>query len=131
MVVLERLDHFKKRNSHDKAANFHEAWKEQYHAKNVLHKDTWHINEVAFDGIHHNNRMGSFNGVTLRHGEKVVRGLKREDSGIISGLRIYHNFAKPHLSLPDQMVPAETAGITIEDDNKILTMIRAAAESAV
>ena len=37
----------------DKAANFHHAWEQQYRAKNFLHKDTWHINEIAFDGIHH------------------------------------------------------------------------------
>lgn len=114
----------------DKAANFHEAWKEQYRAKNFLHKDTWHINEVAFDGIHHNNQMESFNGATLRHREKVTRGLKREDSGIITGLRLYHNFVKPHLGLPDQMTPAEAAGIQIEGDNKWITLIQAAAKSA-
>ena len=113
----------------DKAANFHEAWKEQYRAKNFLHKDTRHVNEVAFDGIHHNNQMESFNGATLRHREKVTRGLKRGDSGIITGLRLYHNFVRPHLGLPDGLTPAEAAGITIEGDNKILTMIRAAAKS--
>ena len=115
----------------DKAANFHEAWKEQYRAKNFLHKDTWHINEVAFDGIHHNNQMEAFNGATLRHREKVTRVLKREDSGIITGLRLYHNFVKPYLGLPDQMTPAEAAGITIEGDNKWLTLIQAAAKSVV
>ncbi|MXX20426.1 MAG: DDE-type integrase/transposase/recombinase [Cenarchaeum sp. SB0661_bin_35] len=113
----------------DKAANFHEAWKQQYRAKNFLHKDTWHVNEVAFDGIYHNNQMESFNGTTLRHREKVTRGLKREDSGIITGLRLYHNFVRPHLELPDGLTPAEAAGITIEGDNKILTIIRAAAKS--
>ena len=114
----------------DKAANFHRAWKDHYRAKNFLHKDTWHINEVAFDGIHHNNQMESFNGATLRHREKVTRGLKKEDSSIISGLQLYHNFFRPHLGLPDQITPAEAAGITIEGTNKILTMIRAAAEQA-
>ena len=115
----------------DKASNFHHAWKEQYRAKNFLHKDTWHINEIAFDGIHHNNQMESFNGATLRHREKVVRGLKREDSGIITGLRLYHNFVRPHLGLPDSMTPAEAAGIQIEGQNKILTMIQAAAKAAL
>ena len=110
----------------DKAANFHHAWKEQYRAKNYLHKDTFHINEVAFDGIHHNNQMESFNGATLRHREKVCRGLKREDSAIITGLRLYHNFVRPHLGLPDGLTPGEAAGIAIEGENKILTMIQAA-----
>ena len=31
----------------DKAANFHNAWKQQYKAKNFLHKDTEHIHDVA------------------------------------------------------------------------------------
>ena len=114
----------------DKASNFHQAWKEQYRAKNFLHKDTWHINEVAFDSIHHNSQMEIFNGATLRHREKVTRGLKREDSGIISGLRLYHNFVRPHLGLPDNMTPAEAAGIQIEGANKWLTLIQAAAKSA-
>lgn len=64
----------------DKAANFHYAWKQQYRAKNFLHKDTVRINDVAFDGIRHNNRMGSFNGATLCNRKKVRRGLKREGS---------------------------------------------------
>lgn len=110
----------------DKAANFHHAWKQQYRAKNFLHKDTTHINEVAFDGIHHNNQMESFNGATIRHREKVCRGLKREDSSIISGLRLYHNFVRPHLGLPDHMTPGEAAGIHIQGDNKWMTLIQAA-----
>ncbi len=113
----------------DKAANFHHAWKQQYKAKNFLHKETEHIHDVAFDGIHHNNQMESFNGATLRHREKVCRGLKKDDSSIISGLRLYHNFVRPHLGLPNQITPAEAAGITVEGDNKWLTMIQAAAKS--
>ena len=111
----------------DKAANFHHAWKEQYKAKNFLHKETEHINEIAFDGIHHNNPMESFNGNTVRHREKVVRGLKREDSAILTGLRLYHNHVRPHLGLPDGQTPGEAAGIRIEGDNKWKTIIQNAA----
>jgi transposase-like protein len=114
----------------DGAANFHHAWKDQYRAKNFLHKETEHINDVAFDGIHHNNQMESFNGNTIRHREKVCRGLKREDSAIISGLRLYHNFVRPHQGLPDHITPAEAAGIHVEGDNKWKTLIQAAAKSA-
>ena len=110
----------------DKAANFHEAWQDQYMAKNWLHKQTTHINQVEFDGIHHNNQMESFNGATIRHREKVVRGLKKEDSAILTGLQMYHNFVRPHLGLPDQATPAEAAGINIQGDNKFLTLIQAA-----
>ncbi len=113
----------------DKAANFHEAWEQQYKARNFLWKDTWHINDVAFDGIHHNNQMESFNGNTLRLREKVFRGLKKDDSGLIDGLRIYHNFMRPHLGLPDRMTPSEAAGIQIEGTNKWMTLIQAAAKA--
>ena len=84
----------------DKADNFHHAWKRQYRAKNFLHKQTEHINEVTFDGRYHNNQMESFNGNTLRHREKVVRGLKKDDSAIITGLRLYHNFVRPTSDCP-------------------------------
>lgn len=114
----------------DKAANFHEAWQDQYMAKNWLHKQTVHINQVEFDGIHHNNQMESFNGATIRHREKVVRGLKREDSAILTGLRLYHNYVRPHLGLTDpSMTPAEAAGINIQGDNKFQTLIQAAVRS--
>ena len=106
----------------DKAANFHEAWENQYKARNFLWKDTWHIYEVTFDGKYHNNQMESFNGNTLRLRE-VFRGLKKDDSGILDGLRIYHNFMRPHLGLPGQMTPSETAGIQIEGANKWMTLI--------
>ena len=115
----------------DKAANFHEAWQDLYAPKNYTHKPTMHINQVMFDGEHHNNQMESFNGATIRHREKVCRGLKRDDSAIISGLQVYHNFVRPHLGLADpSMTPAEAAGIRVEGNDKILTLIQAAAKSA-
>lgn len=113
----------------DGASNFHHAWKSQYKAKNFLHKKTEHINEVAFDGIHHNNKMESFNGNTLRHCEKMTRDLKKEDSGILYGLQIYHNFIRPHLGLPDGQTPVEAAGIHVQGANKWLALIQAAAKS--
>ena len=70
----------------------------------------------------------SFNGNTVRHREKVVRGLKKEDSAILAGLRVYHNHVRPHLGLPDGQTPGETAGIIIEDKDKWKTMIQAAAK---
>ena len=44
-------------------------------------------------------RMESFNGNTIRHREKVVRGIKKEDSTILTGLQLYHNYVRPHLGL--------------------------------
>ena len=75
-----------------------------------------------------NNQMESFNGATVRHREKVVRGLKKEDSVILTGLRIYHNHVKPHLGLEGK-TPGEVAGIHIEGNNPWKTIIQAAAKS--
>ena len=61
--------------------------------------------------------------------EKVVRGLKREDSAILTGLQIYHNHVRPHLGLPEGQTPGEAAGIRIEGDDKWLTLILAAAKA--
>ena len=78
-------------------------------------------------GYTSNNQMGSFNGNTVRLREVTVRGPKREDSAILTGLRLYHNFVRPHLGLPGNITPGEAAGIHIEGDNKWKTIIQNAA----
>jgi hypothetical protein len=45
-----------------------------------------------------NNKMERLNG-EFRDREKVVRGLKKVDSPLISGYQIYHNYIRPHMSL--------------------------------
>ncbi len=55
-----------------------------------------------------------------------MRDLKKGDSAILSSLRLYHNFACPHLGLPDNQTPAKAAGIKVEGANKWKTMIQAA-----
>ena len=69
-----------------------------------------------------------FNGNTVRHREKVVRGLKKEDSAILAGLRVYHNHVRPHLGLSDGQTLGEAAGIIIEGRDKWKTMVQAAAK---
>ena len=51
--------------------------------------------------------------------------MKIEDTPIVEGHRLYHNFIKPHMSL-DGKIPSEEVGITIEGDNKWLTLMRTA-----
>jgi len=53
----------------------------------------------------------------------TMRGVKKSDSKIIDGHRLYYNFIKPHESL-DGKTPSEEAGITLEGDNKWVTLIR-------
>ncbi len=59
----------------------------------------------------------------LRAREKVVRGVKREDSPLITGLQIYHNYVRPHMGLKGK-TPAEVAGITVEGKDKWMTLIQ-------
>ncbi len=59
----------------------------------------------------------------IRDREKVVRGLKREDSPLIEGMRIYHNYVRPHMGL-DGKTPINLAGIQVEGNDKWLTLIQ-------
>ena len=112
----------------DGADNFHAAWKDLYRAKNFLHKETVHENHIHMAGDLNTNQMESFNGNTVRLREVATRGLKSEESAIITGLRLYHNFVRSHLGLDGEMTPGEAAGIIIEGKDKWKTMIQAAAK---
>ena len=114
----------------DGAANFGHAHRKQYAAKNFLHKESVHESHIHMAGDMNNNPMESFNGNTVRLREEAARDLKKEDSAILSGLRVYHNFVRSHLAL-DGKTPAEAAGILVEGENRIRTIIQAAAKSAV
>ncbi|MHB8565694.1 MAG: hypothetical protein ACYC7D_05190 [Nitrososphaerales archaeon] len=58
-----------------------------------------------------------------------MRSLKRDDSPILRGFQIYHNFIRPHQAL-NGSTPAEMAGIKIEGQDKWLTLIRNAQSKA-
>jgi len=87
----------------DGAANFHEAWKDEWKAKNFLHKKTIHISHIHMKNDRNNNKMERLNG-ELRDREKVMRSLKTV--GI------------------DGKTPSEKAGIKIEGSNKWITLIQ-------
>jgi hypothetical protein len=58
-----------------------------------------------------------------RDREKVMRSLKKENSPVLEGLQIYHNFFRPHMGLKGK-TPAHAAGIRIEGENPWLTVIQ-------
>ena len=103
----------------DGAANFHDAYNKEYR---TMRRDTEHISHVRLQGDRNNNKMERMNG-EVRDREKVMRSLKREDTPILEGYQIYHNFFRPHMSL-NGLTPAEAAGIKIEGDNKWITLIQ-------
>jgi hypothetical protein len=59
----------------------------------------------------------------IRDRERVVRGVKKEDSPLIKGLQIYHNYIRPHEAL-DGRTPADECGIRVEGKDKWLTLIQ-------
>jgi len=73
-------------------------------------------------GDMNNNKMERMNGEFIDR-EKVVRGIKKDDSVLISGYQMYHNYLRPHMAL-DGQTPAEKCGIKIEGDNKWMTIIQ-------
>ena len=85
-------------------------------------KRTAHIADIRFGGQIHNNKMERQNG-EVRDREKVMRGLKRDDSPVLRGYQIYHNFFRPHMGLKGK-TPAEAAGIKIEGENPWVTVIQ-------
>ena len=82
---------------------------------------TIHIRNVHLQGDMNNNKMERLNG-EFRDREKIVRGIKKDDSVIIDGYQLYHNYVRPHSSL-DGKTPADACGIVIEGNNKWKTII--------
>jgi len=73
-------------------------------------------------GDMNNNKMERLNG-EFRDREKVARGLKKDDSPLINGYQIYHNYVRPHMALNGK-TPSEACGIIIQGDNKWMTLIQ-------
>jgi hypothetical protein len=78
-------------------------------------------------GKAHNDKMERMNG-EIRDRERVMRTLEKPDSPILTGMRVYHNFVKPHMGLRGK-TPAEAAGIHVDGRDKWLTIIQNAKRS--
>jgi len=57
-----------------------------------------------------------------------MRTLEKADTPILAGMRICHNFVKPHMALEGK-TPVEEAGIKVEGKNKWVTMIQNASRN--
>ncbi len=73
-------------------------------------------------GDNNNNKMERFNG-EIRDREKVMRSLKKDDTPLLTGYKIFHNYIRPHTALEGK-TPAEMAGIEVKGKNKWLTLIQ-------
>ncbi len=103
----------------DSAPNFHTAFNIE------LYTNKWprsrHINHIRLQGDHNNNKMERMNG-EIRDREKTMRGLKKADTPILKGYKIFHNYIREHQALGK--TPAEKCGIEIQGENKWLTLIQ-------
>ncbi len=105
----------------DGAGNFMDAHKKEWYSR--YSKDTvQHIRHVHLARDYNNNKMERMNG-EIRDREKTMRGLKIDDSPIITGLQIYHNYIRNHMGLKND-IPCERAGIHIDGDDKWMTIIK-------
>jgi hypothetical protein len=57
-----------------------------------------------------------------------MRSLKDENSPILKGMQIHHNFIRPHMGLANEITPGEAAGIKVEEVDKWLTIIQNASK---
>jgi hypothetical protein len=108
----------------DGAPNFHEAYKKEYWSR--VAPRTSHIRHIRLKGDRNNNKMERMNG-EIRDREKVMRGLKKQDTMILKGYQIYHNHIREHEALEGK-TPGEAAGIEIKGENKWLTIIQNASK---
>jgi putative transposase len=104
----------------DGAPNFHDAFRKEFATHRL--PTTRHIRHIRIQGDHNNSKMERLNG-EIRDREKVMRGLKIDDTAILPGYQIFHNYFRPHMAL-NGMTPAEKCGIKIEGENKWQTVIQ-------
>jgi hypothetical protein len=105
----------------DGLRSYHDAWLKEYRTNRNV-DSTVHIRQITLTGQHNNNKMERLNG-EIRDREKVMRSLKCEDSPILDGYQIYHNYVRPHEGLKGK-TPAEACGVKVQGENKWLTLIQ-------
>lgn len=108
----------------DGARNFHDAFTKEFFTIN--NPRTRHISHIRLQGDHNNNKMERLNG-EVRDREKTMRGLKIQNTSVLSGYQIYHNYFRPHEALNGK-TPAEKCGIMIEGQDKWKTVIENASK---
>jgi len=105
--------------------SYEDAFKKEFFT--LRNPRTKHVRMPRFIDRTNNNLVERLNG-TIREREKVMRGLKQEESAqkILEGFRAYYNFIRKHQSLRGK-TPAEMANIDLGlEGNKWLELIRKA-----
>ncbi len=108
----------------DGLQSYHDAYKKEFWT--LKGPRTEHIRHIKLSGDMNNNKMERING-EVRDREKTMRGLKINDTPILQGYQLFHNYIRPHEGL-DGKTPAEACGIIIEGKNKWKTLIENASK---
>ena len=108
--------------------SYAEAYRKEFWAIERRYR-TLHIRHIHLQEDMNNNKMERFNG-EFRDREKVMRGIKKEDSVMFDGYQIYHNYIRPHMGL-DEKTPSEKCGINVKGDNKWLILIQNASKDTI
>lgn len=108
----------------DGLSAYNDAFKKEYGA--VKKGSPIHIRHISLDGDRNNNKMERLNG-EFRDREKVMRGVKKDDSVIFDGYQLYHNYIREHMSLNGK-TPAEACGIDVRGKDKWKTLIQNASK---
>ena len=95
-----------------------------------LFRPAFHVRHIhAGRTDRNNNQMERFNR-ELRALERSARGVKTIQTSLFRGMRIHHNFVRPHMGLGstgdghDGLTPARAAGIFVEGRNVWMALIR-------
>ena len=90
---------------------YNDAFKKEFAPKNFLHKPSKHVRDIHFKHqLSNNNIQERLNG-EFRDREKVFRGLKKDDSPALTGIKLYHKYIRPHMSL-DGDTPASSVQVS-------------------
>lgn len=104
----------------DGLESYHTAYKKEFWEIDRT-KRTLHVRHIHMKGDMNNNKMERMNG-EIRDREKVMRGIKKKDTVILTGYQMFHNYFRPHSGI-NGMTPAEKCGIKIEGEDKWKTLI--------
>ena len=94
-------------------------------SKKAFGKDTSHARHIHLAGKgdrDNNNKMEGLNG-EIGDREKVFRGLRKMDTAVLGGMRVYYNFTKKHGAL-NGMTLAQASLIGADGKNKRKTIIQ-------
>jgi transposase-like protein len=105
----------------DGLQSYNDAFKKEFFT--LRNPRTEHIHSAGIRATRKNNNIVERLNGTVRERNKVMRGLKNEETAITKGFEIYYNFIRPHQALNGK-TPAEKCGIEVRGKNKWLTLIQ-------